>query len=179
MRLALLRHTRPLVPAAQVYGRSEVPVDPRRDAAAADDALRELGGVRLVVTSPRLRCRGLADLLAAGLQVPLRVDPRLQEVDLGAWEGRSWAAVPRDELDAWVARFIDHRPGGGESTRELLTRVGAALADWRSGTDDALWVTHAGVIRAVDLLRAGITAPTAAQWPQRPVPYGGCEWIQA
>lgn len=179
MRLALLRHTRPLVPPGQVYGRSEVPVDPELDAAAAADVLRELDGVHLVVTSPRLRCRGLADLLATGLQAPLRVDPRLQEVDLGAWEGRDWTSVPRDELDTWVADFTDHRPGGGESTRQVLTRVGAALADWRSATVDTLWVTHAGVIRAVDLLQHGITAPTADQWPQRPVPHGGCEWIQA
>lgn len=177
MRLALLRHARPQVPGGLVYGRAEVRVDPDRDAAIAHTVLEQLGGVRRVVTSPRLRCQNLAGLLAAGLDVEVHVDPRLQEVDLGRWEGQLWSAVPRAELDAWTTDFADYLPGGGESTRQVLARVGEALADWQDRAADEVWVTHAGVIRAVELVRAGITDPLASQWPRRSIPYGACEWL--
>lgn len=179
MRLALLRHSRPLVPDGLVYGRSEVPVDPTLDGAVADAVLDQLADVRSIVSSPRSRCLGLAHLLAARLRLDVEVDPRLREVDLGSWEGRTWSSVPREELDAWSADFADFRPGGGESARQVLVRVSEALVQWRRGATDQVWVTHAGVIRAVDLVRAGITEPAASQWPRRLVPYGECEWLDA
>jgi broad specificity phosphatase PhoE len=77
---------------------------------------------------------------------------RLREMNFGAWEGLSWSEVERqypDDARAWVERFPQHRPPGGESFLELRTRVVnelEALAKIsRNGT--TLVVTHAGFIR--------------------------------
>ena len=83
----------------------------------------------------------------------VRLDPRLAELDFGAWDGLPWASVPRDGLDAWAADPAGFRMPDGERYLDLETRVAAALADLREPT---LWFTHAGVIRALHHLVGGV-----------------------
>jgi alpha-ribazole phosphatase len=136
------------------------------------------GDVRLWC-SPLRRCTALAAAVVERLPRlgPVRVDPRLAEMDFGAWEGRPWDAIGRDAFDAWTADFADARAGGhGESTRMFMDRVGAAWDAWRASERDAVWVTHAGVMRAVMLLDAGVRCPDAAsQWPSRVIGHG--DWL--
>jgi alpha-ribazole phosphatase len=146
--LILVRHTRPVGGEGLCYGRRDLA--PGADLEAAADALAAaLPEFRAVATSPRARCRLLAERLAAlrGLAAPT-VDARLAEIDFGAWEGLAWDAVPRGELDAWAADLMHARPHGGESVAMLAARVGAALAEWRHAAGSVLVVTHAGVVRA-------------------------------
>lgn len=142
MALTLVRHTRTAAEGI-CYGRSEVPLAP--GFAAATAALAARLAPAPIVSSPLGRCRRLAESLAAALGSPLRLDPRLTEIDFGAWEGRAWDAIPRAELDAWAADLLDARPHGGESVAMLLARTRAALAGI---SGPAIVVTHAGVIRA-------------------------------
>jgi alpha-ribazole phosphatase len=108
----------------------------------------ELPPVRCVVTSPRARCHRLAGHIAAVRGLALVEDPRIAEMDFGDWEGRPWAEIARDELDAWAADFGGARPHGGESVAMLAARVGEALDAAAPGPPPELWVTHAGVVRA-------------------------------
>jgi alpha-ribazole phosphatase len=100
----------------------------------------------------------------------LTTDPRLAEMDFGAWEGRPWAAIPRRELDAWAADLTGARPHGGESVADLSARALAALRDAAQGPVPALVVTHAGVIKA-----AMAQARGPAGW-QAQVDFGG--WLR-
>jgi alpha-ribazole phosphatase len=102
------------------------------------------------------------------------IDEHMAEMDFGRWEGALWAAIPRSELDAWAHDFGTVPAGGtGESTQQFMARVALAYDAWRASGQDALWVTHAGVIRALWLLRDGVrTVARADQWPARPIPYG-------
>ena len=95
-------------------------------------------------------------------------------MDFGAWEGQPWGHIPRAAFDAWLADFADAPPGeGGETVRALMARVGAAWDDWRASGADALWVTHAGVMRAALLLARGVRLPaSAADWPAGDLPFG-------
>jgi len=120
-----------------------------------------------VVSSPLCRCLRLAGVLADARGLPLTVDARLREIDFGAWEGRRWDDLPRDQIDAWAADLMGARPHGGESVAMLAERVGAALDDL--GDQGALVVTHMGPIRAA-LARAG--RPGA--WEAR---LGFGEWV--
>ncbi len=43
-----------------------------------------------------------------------------------------------------------------------MARVGAAWDDWRASGRDAVWVTHAGVMRAALLLSRGVRLPASA-----------------
>src|SRR5204862_6156737 len=99
-----------------------------------------------IVTSPLARCVETAALIGAP---HAQREPRLVEASWGAWEGKRLSDI-REELGAAMAqneaRGWDFRPEGGESPREVLTRVRSWLAELSAPT---LAVTHRGVIRAI------------------------------
>ena len=175
MKLWLVRHAAPDVPAGTCYGRLDLPAlaDATRHAASALAETLPANGALSV--SPALRCRQLADaLLALRPDLTPRVDPRLAEMDFGAWEGLPWDAIGQPAIDAWAADFFHHAPGGGEPLSRLMARVADALTTTRAAGHDGVWVTHAGVIRAAGLLARGITTVTdAGQWPREAPGFGG------
>ncbi len=147
MPVIALRHSRPAVAEGICYGRTDLGLAADFEEAAAA-ILARLPAVAAVRTSPLARCRRLAEHIADARGLPLATDPRLVEMDFGSWENRAWAAIPRDELDAWAADFDHARPHGGESVAMLAGRVREALAAAEAGEPPVLWVTHSGVIRA-------------------------------
>lgn len=128
------------------------------------------------------RCKQLAQCLKA-LKPDLNVifDERLTEMHFGRWEGLAWDDVDRHELDAWATDFAHHRVGhSGESVHDLVQRVALAArhAHGPDRTDD-LWITHAGVIRAMHWLHLRQWSVDADQlqaehWPVQAPAYG--EW---
>jgi len=158
MQLYLIRHPRPSNAAGLCYGRKDVPVDAESVARAAmavreripEPMLRSAG----IFSSPSQRCVLLARELAAPRE-PTLVD-ELQEMSFGAWEGRDWEGVPRDQLDAWAADVWGYRPGGAESAAMVAERWrGWSTLMRRSTNVGVVAVTHAGVIR-VALACAGL-----------------------
>ncbi len=120
---------------------------------------------KIVVSSPKKRCYLLANALSDHVQV----DPKLSELDFGAWEGKLWDQIPQPELSTWADNLWDYTPGGGESLSRLVERVGDAFEVWSQIGIDVLWVTHAGVIRAYWLYSQ--TVATLEEAFARPVPY--------
>ncbi len=147
MALILLRHTTPEVPPNVCYGQTDLDVTATFETESAK-ACAALPTVRLVVTSPLIRCRRLADFVGQQLKLPVEEDCRLMEMDFGTWEGQAWSAVPRAEIDAWAEDFLHARPHGGESVAELRARTTDVLMDWSDSYGSTLVVTHSGVIRA-------------------------------
>lgn len=180
MKLWLLRHAPVRLPAAVCYGASDVPADEAATAAAARDAAARLPAGLPVWTSALSRAQQLGRALQAlrpDLGPPC-CDPRLNEMDFGEWELQPWSAVPREALDAWVADFAHHRVGGAESTEAVIERVDGALQEClqRLGPGgQGVWITHAGVIRAVQYLAAGGPRPIpgAMHWPREAPAPGG------
>jgi alpha-ribazole phosphatase len=177
MNLWLVRHAAVEGAHGLCYGRLDVRADVPATQVAAQ-ALAAAVPLRCDVrTSPSTRCRQLADALET-LRPDLRTrhDARLREFDFGHWEGRAWEAIGQDAMAAWTEDFIDHRPGGGESVRGLMRRVSDAFQQIDPNAGDVVWITHAGVIRAVRLLLQGQALPAAAaDWPGGPMPFGGWE----
>ncbi|HBH37205.1 MAG TPA: phosphoglycerate kinase [Curvibacter sp.] len=176
MKLWLVRHARPLIDAGICYGATDVPADAGHTQATAAQLAPLLPADLTVWTSPLQRCSVLADqLLALRPDLQLRPDARLAELDFGCWEGQRWDAIPRTAYDDWTANFGAARFGGRESVNELLQRVAAARAEAQALGQDAVWVTHAGVLRALALLDQGLrTLDQAPQWPQAVAGWG--EW---
>lgn len=173
MKLWLVRHARPLLAPGLCYGVTDVDADADATAFAASVLAAQLPPDVAVACSPLRRCLQLAEALQAlrpGLE--FRVESRLSEMDFGSFEGERWDSIARAEYARWEADFAGYRFGGRESVGEFMARVGAALADARAG-GDVLWITHAGVARAVRLLAAGVTAPLqAADWPREGLAFG-------
>lgn len=187
LRLTLLRHA-PVVGLAPgvCYGALDLSADEPATLAAAQSVAPQLPASTPVWTSSRRRTRALGEAIARlrpDLPAP-QVDPRLDEMDFGAWEGQAWSALPASAFDAWMTDFAHHRVGGGESVAQLLDRVAQALAALADpartpasaevAAVHALWITHAGVIRAVHhLLGAGARIPAdASDWPALPLAFG-------
>lgn len=203
--LWLVRHAQPtgdVVQAGLCYGRLDVPADPQASAVAAQALAQALVTTptaprRLVLRySPLQRCELLAQHLCGlrpDLAQTIQPDPKLLELDFGAWEGRPWAHIARSEIDVWAHNLAHCPPGGGEPLSAMLARVASALLHAyqlaQHHQADVLWVSHAGVERCVRWLyqhqwlqHAAHRAPAAplpplvlpesAQWPQQGLGYG-------
>ena len=116
-------------------------------------------------SSPKRRARQTAQLL--GLR-NLVVDSRLAEQNWGDWEGLTRAEMlARDGEDAFLraGKALAFRPPGGESTGELHARVRSFFVDLAKLNEDAVAVTHMGVLRAGYVMATGwdMSAPMPAE----------------
>ena len=121
----------------------------------------------IVYCSPKLRARQTAVCL--GLK-NVHLDARLVEQNWGEWEGLTRAEMlARDGEDAFVRagskQGAAFRPPGGESTGELHARVKDFFAAIASRGEDAIAISHAGVLRAAYALATGwdLSAPFPAE----------------
>lgn len=106
-----------------------------------------------VLASDSVRASATAAPLAAACGLTPRLDPRLREIDLGAWSGLSRdeaeARFPL-EFDAWV-RGEDVARGGGETYGDVAVRATAAISQALPDVGPGgllLAVTHGGTARA-------------------------------
>ncbi|WP_434458037.1 alpha-ribazole phosphatase family protein [Stutzerimonas urumqiensis] len=114
------------------------------------EAVRAAPRWQRILSSPLRRCADFAAVCAEAWGVPLRLDPRLMELDFGAWEGRTAAELMETDAEA-LGRFwrdpYAFTPPQGETMVDFERRVTAAIEDARAGEGDVLVVTHAGVMR--------------------------------
>jgi alpha-ribazole phosphatase len=174
----LVRHAQPLIAPGICYGQLDMPADAEATRACAVELAKVLPAGTTVVSSPLQRCEQLTPVLI-GLRpdLTLKIDLQLQEMHFGNWEGRAWADIAKAELDDWTANFADYPAGhSGESVSQFMARVARAF-DAIDPTQNTLWVTHAGVIRAAQLIASGIRCITQAdQWPAAAPAYG--QWCK-
>lgn len=133
-------------------GQNDVPLnDTGREQARALGERAKAEGVSAVYTSPLVRARETAEIVAQALGLEARPDDRLKEVDVGDWQDRLKDDIARDAPAAWKAFLAggeDWRFPGGESLLEQQERVIAALVDiTQRGDLPALVVCHRGVVR--------------------------------
>lgn len=138
----------------RIQGQTDVPLSPAGRAAAERWRVPQRFRDHDRFVSPLVRCLDTATRLDLG--APWR-DPRLMEMHWGAWEGRL-----ESDLEALGAAYADNqargwdfRPPGGESRRQLWTRVRAWLHEVAARGQDSLAVTHNGVIRVVHAAATG------------------------
>lgn len=176
--LWLVRHAQPLIAPGICYGKLDVAAQAQATRDCAQALARVIPRGLAVLTSPLKRCEQLM-LVFKSLRPDLtyKIEPRLQEMNFGNWEGRAWSDIARAELEAWTSRFNDYKTGqNGESVARFMTRVAAVFDELPAGTD-CLWITHAGVIRAAQLLASGVRQiDRADQWPIASPAYG--QWCK-
>ncbi len=111
-------------------------------------------------TSPSLRCRQTARSLGL-LPQPA---PALAGCDMGRWRGRTLDAVAAAEEEAVAAWLSDPKaaPHGGESLRDVRTRVGTWLDTLPDPTGPITAVAEPDVIRAAVI--HALAAPDEMFW---------------
>jgi alpha-ribazole phosphatase len=105
-----------------------------------------------LISSPLQRCARFAEELAAQHSLPLNLEPDLQELHFGAWEGRSAAELMQtaaDELGRFWADPYAFTPPDGEPLLAFEARVLGALRrlQARHAGERLLLITHGGVMR--------------------------------
>lgn len=184
-RLILIRHAQPLIVRGLCYGQLDV----EADLVASEMAARRLQqflstsgqGILKIYCSTLRRTRVLAQMLAANFpSVMVLQDARLNEMNFGCWEGVAWDQIPHPEVAAWTDAFGVHVFGGVESCNQVIRRVADAFEDLQKAdldsASDVLWVTHAGVIRALNyyLTTGRRDIDQAHDWPLGAPGFG--EW---
>lgn len=167
-RLTLIRHG---LTAWNVEGRfqgqTDVPLsdEGRAQARALAGYTANFPGVDAVVSSPLVRAVETARIAFPDHEVAL--DDRLQELDFGAFEGRTLAENVVDPAwPTWIADPYALAAPGGESYRELRERAVAWLADARASFEDAhvVAVAHSGTIQ---MLLADLLGVERPRWRKR------------
>jgi len=167
-RVVVLRHGRTGHNLRHVWqGQLDVPLDDVgvRQAEAAAPLLARLAPVA-IVASDLVRASATADVVAAVAGVPVTLDPRLREFDVGRWQGLTRAEIAAtddgDLLAAW-RRGDDVPIGGAERPTELGRRGAQALREHVEKVDGGtlLVVAHGALLRNTVMDLLGIAQP---QW---------------
>ncbi len=116
----------------------------------AEDAAVKIGtrfAPELVISSPYLRARHTAEIIAAGLSLPLKVEQHLHEREMGDFKGKPYDAILReptfDPARSWL-----WTPPGGESLDDVKRRVVPVIDRLARAHPDKqiVIVSHGGVM---------------------------------
>jgi broad specificity phosphatase PhoE len=134
------------------YGVSDMGLS-REGARLAKQLVSDLVGLSpdVIVHSDMRRTRYIAEQVASSLSIKASADSRWRERDFGSWEGHSWDAIYRETgnaMDGMLDNPDGFRPGGGETTTELVARVLFAWRDLPTEKTVAV-ITHGGPIAAI------------------------------
>ncbi len=128
----------------------------RQQAASAADKIRRLYRPQRVITSPYLRARQTAEIIAQALKLKLVLEDGLREQSYGRLAGQPYDAVfataGYDPQRLWT-----WRPPGGESLEDVRERVLPVFERLAAQHRDAevVVVSHGGVMAAVRAALAG------------------------
>jgi broad specificity phosphatase PhoE len=138
----------------RVQGFRDTPLNDtgRRQAAGLAERMA-VAGIASLWSSDLSRAVETAEIVGARIGLEPRLDPRLREANRGEWEGRLFVDIQREDPEgyaAWMRAGDSFRFPGGESLRDQLDRVSAAVDDVRrDGELPALVVCHGGSIRVM------------------------------
>ena len=110
-----------------------------------------------IVHSGLRRAALLAEAIAELLDVEPQIDARWRERNFNTWEGRTWHSIWRETGNAMDGMLTDtrgFRPGGGETTAELVARSRAAWCALPANLPSIV-ISHGGPIACVRALLAG------------------------
>ena len=112
-------------------------------------------GWDVIYSSPLQRCRLFAKQYAMQTQLPLHIEPKLQEMDFGEWEAQSteklYQRFPNELAQFWQTP-LSFTPPQAESLLAFKSRVVSAIQMLtqhmqQQGWQRALIVSHGGVIK--------------------------------
>ncbi len=103
-----------------------------------------------ILSSGLIRCRQTARMIAEDREIIF--DPALNEINLGQWDGRTFDEIKHQDPDGFRQRgnHLDtFRPPNGESFHDVQCRAVPFFNQCLQQPGTRLFVTHAGVIRAI------------------------------
>ena len=136
-----------------IQGSTDIPLNDRGKEQAGQLAnllVNRQPAIGAIYTSGLERARQTAAIVSYQTGVPYRVEPGLEEFNLGSWEGRTWKQVRvvyPQEYENWHRNRRYTRIPQGESYQDLLDRLIPALKRIAAREQSAtLIVTHSACI---------------------------------
>jgi len=165
-RIVLLRHAHSSANAKGVLsGRSDGVALSKKGAVQAQELVSRLEGIVFssILISPMQRCQETIDpwltRQRASVQRKAIIEPRLIEVDFGAWTGKKISSLSTKR--EW--KVVQSTPEkmifpAGESLKQVQKRAMEVVALGAKGSKPSLIVTHADVVKAIlsGLLASGL-----------------------
>jgi alpha-ribazole phosphatase len=138
-------------------------------------AVAEAGPWDRIISSPLQRCARFAEELAAQRGLPLHLEPALQELHFGDWEGHSAAQLMETDAEGLGLFWSDpygFTPPNGEPVTAFSQRVLGAIERLHVAHDGerVLLISHGGVMK---LLLAQARSLPRAHLLQVEVGHGG------
>ncbi|MGH7332934.1 MAG: histidine phosphatase family protein [Candidatus Rokuibacteriota bacterium] len=163
MRLFAIRHGETAWTRERRFsGARDIPLT-ERGQRQAEAVAQALAGQRIaaVYTSPLVRARVCAEIIARPHGLSVSMEPAFREMAFGEWEG-----LTRHDLETGAAPMMETwrtaperaRPPGGERLTEVAARVGKALQQVRDSHPEGavVLVSHAIVLRLLVLDALGL-----------------------
>lgn len=151
MDIYLIRHTAVYNPNKLCYGQSEIPLE--ENFTHYFNSLEESLGTALknnaiFYSSPLRRCTKLASFLSNNNFIS---DNRIMELNFGNWELQPWDTIDSQQLNPWMADFVNYKIPNGENFIDLTHRCSLFWEQILQHTShqNLFIITHAGVIRAI------------------------------
>ena len=126
-----------------------------------------------IYSSPIVRARETAQIVAARKGLPIEIADALREPDCGVMEGRgdeeAWAEYDRVRV-AWMQHQFDSRIAGGESFFDLHARfvpfIDRIVTFYGNNNHHILLITHGALLYfMLPLVLTNLEAVTARQYP--------------
>lgn len=138
---------------SKIQGQTDIELNERGREQAEEFAARIAGEdyqVDSIYTSSKRRALETARIIGAALKIEPKVQPGLEEICLGKWEGYTWKQVKElfwDEYQLWRDNRRYQEPPLGESYQQLLDRLLPAIHEiTQKEKGNVLVVTHSAVI---------------------------------
>ncbi|MDE7459903.1 MAG: alpha-ribazole phosphatase [Paramuribaculum sp.] len=147
MNLILIRHTSVDVERGVCYGQTDVALSSsfHTEAAQVADKLRSRTFDR-IYSSPLSRCLRLADYCGYPEAI---TDPRLMEMNFGAWEMKKFDEITDPRLQDWFDDYMNVAPTAGESAMQQRRRFIDFTESLRHSLPSSASVaafTHGGIL---------------------------------
>lgn len=160
MKIYLIRHGKtPLNIAKKVNGEVDEPLAPEGIEQAKGIISTIPKSVKYIYSSPLIRAKKTADIIAKSLKIPVIVADELTEIKMGSLAGKSWEEMENGMELKKKHRTVqfDYRKFGGESLKDVKKRALGFFKKINSKHADfeILCVSHGGMIRLINMLEKG------------------------
>lgn len=104
----------------------------------------------VIYTSPMLRARQTAEIIASYTKTPVKELPELKEIDFGLFEGKTYDEIKKEFgnfIDLWLENPYEVQLPKGEHPGDIKKRILKLKDTLLRGTDKIAAVSHGGIIK--------------------------------
>jgi broad specificity phosphatase PhoE len=119
----------------------------------------------VMIHSDMIRTRALAQSVASRLGISCIAEPLWRERNFGDWEGQTWSAIYQqtgNAMDGMVDDPDHFRPGGGETTSDVMARVRLALTKYIGHTNMVI-ISHGGPLACAQVIQKSLPITALAR----------------